>query len=542
MRDRRRAILNRVGLGAATAILAGMGVAVASTPAFAASGLTFSPETGTNQTLITVTSVGYCPAGDTNFDISVSGSGIDVHPIIAANSALPAQGPTGYTVALSETMATFASEQSVPATLSGAYVFTFNCFLTSTALSPNGTYTGTLTFTTPTSYTDGSTSTGLGASATGSHAYPTSETLTATVAPAGTTGTVQFSDGATPVGGAVSVSGAGVAALSLDGAAGDPAVPAVGTHNYAATFTPVPATQNGVTLSGSTSGTQQLIVTQTTPAITLGASSNSLYTNQTETLTAAVGPPGVSGTVTFYNGATALNSSPDPVGAAPNNVATYSSQFAASPVGGYNFTAKFTPTDTTDYASNTSNTENVVVTLSPNPTATETIEVTVENGTLTITTPSTPVVMGTPVLNAAASALVSTGALNAVTVSDLRSGDIGYTVTGQLSGDFLGTGNGVPLTAPDAFSGDDLGWAPVAPTTQGPSQSATAGPTVGAPLPPLASGHTNGTGLLSAAATLGTAAVGGSYGTIIYNAALTLDIPTNVAADLYTDTLTLTAM
>ncbi|MGO8877880.1 MAG: Ig-like domain repeat protein [Acidimicrobiales bacterium] len=536
----RRAILRRVALGASTVTLAAMvAVLAGGTAAYAAGGLTFSPETGTNQTLITTTTQGFCPAGDTNFDISVSGSGIDVHPIIAANSVLPSAGPVGYTVALSETMATFASEQSVPATLSGPYVFTFNCFLTSTSLSPNGTFPGTLTFTSPTTYTDGATSTSLVASATGSNPYPTVETLTATVAPAGTTGTVQFVDGTTNIGSPVTVSSGGTATLTLDGAAGDPPVPPVGAHSYTATFTPSPASQNGVTLASSTSAAQTLTVTPpAAPAATLGASSTSPYSNQTETLTCTV-TPGTAGTVTFYNGTTALNSSPDPVGASPNNVATYAAQFA---VGSYSFTCQFTPTPSTLYAPVVSSPVAVTVTTSPNPTATELIQVTVANGSLTITTPNTPVVLGTPVLNATATALVASGHLNNATVTDTRAGDIGYTVTGQLSGDFVGSGHPVPAPAPDAFSGDDLGWTPLTPATSGAGQSATAGPAIAAPLPPLAAGHTNGINLLSVAATLGTSPAGGSYGSIQYGATLTLDIPTNVGADLYQDTITLTAM
>jgi hypothetical protein len=214
-----------------------------------------------------------------------------------------------------------------------------------------------LTFTSPTTYTDGSTSTALAASATGSKPYPTAETLTATVAPSGTTGTVEFADKGTNLGSPVTVS-SGSAVLHLDGAAGDPAVPTVGAHSYTATFTPNPATQNGVAFSASTSAAQTLTVTRTTPMVTLGASATSLHTNQTETLTATV-KLGVAGSVTFYSGTTALNSTPDLVGAAPNNVATYAAQFAAA---NYSFTAKFTPTDTTDYGSATSNTEAVSVT------------------------------------------------------------------------------------------------------------------------------------------------------------------------------------
>ena len=412
----RSAILRRVALGASTVVLAGMLAALAGgTAAFAATGMTFSPETGTNLTQITVTTVGFCPAGNTNDDVTVSGSGITNHPIIAANSALPAAGPTGYTLQLSETMSTFASEQSPPATLSGAYVYSFNCFATSTSLSPDQSFTGTLTFTSATTYTDGATSTTLAASKTGSQPYPTVETLTATVAPAGTTGTVQFVDGTTNIGSPVTVTAAGTAVLALDGAAGDPAIPVVGSHSYTAVFTPVPATQNGVTLTSSTSTAQTLTVTTTAPTATLTGSAPSITTAQTEILTCTVAP-GVAGTVTFYSGTTAQNSSPDPVGAAPNNVATYSSQYAANT---YSFTCKFTPTDTTDYSPSTSTAFAVSVTAVTTAPATETIQVTVANGSLTITTaPSSPVVLTTPVLNSTGNALVATGALNTVTVSD----------------------------------------------------------------------------------------------------------------------------
>ena len=286
---------------------------------------------------------------------------------------------------------------------------------------------------------------------------------------------------------------------------------------------------------------QSFNAAKATPSVALTGSGTTITTGQTETLTCTVGPPGVPGTVMFYNRSTALNSSPDPVGDSPNNVATYSAQFVAVNLV---FTCVFTPTDATDYSSASSPPYLVnPPPPGPNPTAMGLIEVTVQNGALTITTStSAPVVLSTPVLNTTASGLVATGTLNTVTVTDLRAGNLGYTLTGQLSGDFIGSGHPVPASASDAFSGDDLGWAPTAPVTSGPSQNANAGPAVAAPLPPLAAGHTNGTNLLSTAAALGTATAGGSYGSIQYGAALTLSIPTNAAADLYQGALTVTAM
>lgn len=552
-----KAILRRVGLGAATAILAGMAVAVGTTVASAATPtLTFSPETGTNQTAITVTSIGFCPSGASSyFDVAItSGSGLSAPANIAPKAAIStaSTGATGYTVALGETMATWAQNNNVT-TLSGPYVFAWQCFSGALSSTPNASYTGSLDFTSPTTYTDGATTASLAASATGTQAYGTVETLTATIsANSGTaapTGTVQFFDGATAINATgISVTpGTGTsstATLTLDGIGSDPPLPTSGTHSYTVTFTGTGAFQ------GSTSSpAQTLTISGSTPTLMLSGPTGTVYDNQTIPLSATVSPA-VAGSVNFYAGTTTtgtpLNSSPIPV-TSGSPTANYS--VPAQSAGSYSYTAEFTPTDTTDVASATSNTVSITVTHFAGATTNQNIVVTVTNGTLTITSSSTPVDLSTPVLNSTASALVATGNINTVTVTDTRAGNIGYTVTGQLTGQFAGTGTVSPTSAVDAISGDNLGWAPVAPTTQGAGQSASAGPAVAAPTTPLTctgSGTTwtcatNGINLQSKAATLGTAAAGGSYGQILYNAALTLVIPVNTGADTYQDTLTLTA-
>ena len=89
-----------------------------------------TPGAGNPGTSLTVTTNGTCPSGDTNFDVTVSGTGSTTNPVIAPSATLPTTSTGGYSVALSETLATFAAGQSPPATLSGAYTFTFNCLAT----------------------------------------------------------------------------------------------------------------------------------------------------------------------------------------------------------------------------------------------------------------------------------------------------------------------------------------------------------------------------------------------------------------------------
>ena len=68
-----------------------------------------TPGTGNPGTALTVNTIGFCPAGDTNFDVTVSGTGITTHTTIAPNSPLPTALATGYWLPLSETMSAFAA-------------------------------------------------------------------------------------------------------------------------------------------------------------------------------------------------------------------------------------------------------------------------------------------------------------------------------------------------------------------------------------------------------------------------------------------------
>jgi hypothetical protein len=143
-----------------------------------------------------------------------------------------------------------------------------------------------------------------------------------------------------------------------------------------------------------------------------------------------------------------------------------------------------------------------------------------DTGALSIRVAAGAVALSTPQVTPELDALVSTGALPAVTVTDLRAVDPGWSVSGQI-GDFTGDKGTV--------DGKYLGWAPkVSAVADG--QTVAAGGVV-AP----------GTGL-KAAAPLATAAAGEGRGTATLGADLTLRLPTTTLPGSYVATLTLTAI
>ncbi|MFB6398010.1 hypothetical protein [Polymorphospora lycopeni] len=143
-----------------------------------------------------------------------------------------------------------------------------------------------------------------------------------------------------------------------------------------------------------------------------------------------------------------------------------------------------------------------------------------DTGALAIRVSTGAVALSTPQVSPELDALVATGVLPTVTVSDLRALDPGWSVSGQI-GDFTGDKGTV--------DGKFLGWTPkVVTTSQG--QTVTAGAAV-AP----------GTGLKTAAP-LATATAGQGRGTATLGADLTLRLPTSTVPGSYTATLTLTVI
>ena len=126
--------------------------------------------------------------------------------------------------------------------------------------------------------------------------------ITATVAPAAATGTVQFLDG-----------GVLLTTLSLSG----------GTA--ATTFTNMPAGTHSITVvysgdasyAASTSAAAVLTVTKAASGVTLVSSLNPSVAGQAVTFTAAATPPSATGTVQFLDGATVIGTAPLIGGSAP---------------------------------------------------------------------------------------------------------------------------------------------------------------------------------------------------------------------------------
>ena len=117
--------------------------------------------------------------------------------------------------------------------------------------------------------------------------------LTASVAPATATGTVQFLDGATALG-TVTVSG-GAAVLSV------PSFSA-GTHSLTATYS------GDATYGGSTSAAVAVTVIKATSTIAISSSLNPSPAGQAITFTIALTPANATGTVQLLDGATVLAS------------------------------------------------------------------------------------------------------------------------------------------------------------------------------------------------------------------------------------------
>jgi hypothetical protein len=141
----------------------------------------------------------------------------------------------------------------------------------------------------------------------------------------------------------------------------------------------------------------------------------------------------------------------------------------------------------------------------------------VPTGALTISVLDDEVVLPSPELSPDAMSLVTSGALNPVTVADLRTADPGWSVTGTIT-DFSG--------AAGTFEGGLLTWTPEVLST-GAGQTVTAGEEAAG---------------LEAGKVLGSALADQGRGTAELGADLSLTLPTTVDPGEYTATLTLTVV
>ena len=129
------------------------------------------------------------------------------------------------------------------------------------------------------------------------------------------------------------------------------------------------------------------------------------------------------------------------------------------------------------------------------------------------------------VLNSAADRLVAEGAIDGITVTDTRSGQLGWTANGRVRG--LATVDGATL------AGRYLGWTPeVLSSSDG--QNVTAGAHVNP-------GFIEGNGIQAWNA-LGTASAGASMGTAVLGAAVRIEAPTTTVDGDYTGVVLITVI
>jgi hypothetical protein len=155
--------------------------------------LGFLPASGLDSFSLTAVSSGLCsdPRG-TNLQLRVTGrgfpAGINVTPNLKA-AVYPVDPTTGgYDVPLQDTLRSFAAQQNPPATLSGRYDFTLIC-KKPWGKGDYGSYTGSLTFSSPTHYRALTRIPEVSTKpATSKPAVPVSSTLPAAVAVSGSTG------------------------------------------------------------------------------------------------------------------------------------------------------------------------------------------------------------------------------------------------------------------------------------------------------------------------------------------------------------------
>ncbi len=353
----------------------------------------------------------------------------------------------------------------------------------------------------------------------------TQVTLTATVTPSNAPGSVQFFDGATPIGGPVTVV-SGVASTSTSGLS-------VATHSLTATFTPTNPASNPTEFSGSTSAAQQFVVTTapataTATALAVDPGTSTAFTPVT--LTATVTPSNAPGTVTFADGAVVI-------GTTAAGSGTFVLITSSLGQGTHTITATFNPTNPANFAESTITGSPFVLGAPLYTPAVGNIKAEIAAGTLVISTPYTtanPLDLGNLALNIAATEYTGSATFSGITITDTRAGDLPWTVsaqassltngaTGVINGENVGLTNlvadpvaGNALTAADVVTTDN----PAADPAVSSSDPGSAGLGGGA-------GHT----VLSAAQ---------GEGSIAYHGTLTINAPTSSPPGAYAGTVTFT--
>ncbi|MEV6110131.1 Ig-like domain-containing protein [Streptomyces sp. NPDC051940] len=512
------------GVAAALAAVLAGGVLAAPTASAAPIGtLSFSPATGADTTPIDMTTSGLCPETATNTIVSVRGSGFPDDYIVVGNTdltAYPVQNG-GMRIPLRLHMRGYADEVGFQ-TLQGRYDFTVTCRL-AFGSTTFGEFTGSIWFTSNTAYqsTDPNapaqdTTVSLQASPSGPVDAGTAVTLTATTGPAGTAGVVQFRDNGTAIGSPVAVSGntASLATSSLG----------AGTHALTAEFQP-----SSSSFKPSTSAPVSLTVnaapaTPTTTALLVSPSGSSAQYGPVS-MTATVTPSGAAGSVKFQD---TVGGNTTVLGTVPVSGGSAAFSTSALGVGEHSLTAVFVPANAGAYLGSSAAPVAHTITPFAGVSVGQNITTTVEAGALAISVEDPNVTLPSPQLNSAGTLLTTGGAINAVTLTDTRAGNPGWSLSGQV-GDFTDGGS-------HSINGQNLGWTPNV-IDKAPGQTVTAGAAV-APAVGAAPGDGGSAGLKQSRSL----ATGTGLGTAHFGADLALNVPTSTVAGTYTATLTLTAI
>jgi hypothetical protein len=520
-----RILKRTLGLSVASVVMAGTAVLGAGAANAAQIGtLAISPASGNQDTAPTFDTSRACPPGATNIQVRITGSGIaaDGNNNMVGNSGLSAYGNNGGGGKSVPSTVTFKDvfQQYGVVSPSGTYTLTAVCrtasdatslgdFVGSVAFTTTGTFSGTYQAAVPTG-------TSLVLSPAGPITYGTSETLTATVSPTPSGGSVQFQDNGTNLGTPVALSN-GSAAKSVS------TLPA-GAHTLTAVYVPASGSSDQ-----SSSDSKTLTVNKAGATLALSASpagTQQQFQNVDVTATLSQAIPG---TVQFVvDGAN--TGSPKTVS---GTTATLSTNSLA--VGTRTLSAVFTPSDPANYDSATAGDMTYTIT-SPDVvvSAFEDISATVVAGALTISVDSDQVDLGVATINAAGDLFVAVGALSPVTITDTRAGDAGWSSSGQVA-DFVGAND-----AAHRINAYNLGWTPAVVAVA----AHQSGLSVGAAVLPAAlePGHDPSDPALGlgSARDFATAAAGAGTGTAKIGAALTLHIPTDALPDTYTGRLTFT--
>lgn len=144
--------------------------------------LTITPTTGADDTPISVRTSSGCPSGGTNITVRVLGPGFPAAgQVVVGNTDAGVSQSGPFSVPLSDTLRAFASQQNPPATLNGKYTLDLRC-QDAFGTQDLGNFTGTLTFSGPSSYT-AAPAASPSASATPTSTASPRPTATATTAP-----------------------------------------------------------------------------------------------------------------------------------------------------------------------------------------------------------------------------------------------------------------------------------------------------------------------------------------------------------------------